>query len=407
MGVDGVAARPLRAVLFGSYDTHRPRLRILRRGLALAGDIVTECHVGVWGNLEDRSHIRTPAGYVPPALRWCAALPRLIRAYRALPSHDVVLVPYLGHADAVLAKHLTRRRNVPVVYDPYVSLFETVIGDRQIARPRSVTGRAVRMLDGKAFRAADAILVDTASHGCLMAEQLDLPMRRRFVVPVGAESEIFTRRTLPPPGRVRRVLFYGSMIPLHGIETIIRATMVLGAGRARFTLIGTGQEHAKARALAHELHADRTIDWVDRVSYERLPAEIEQADICLGIFGTSLKARSVVPNKVFQALACGRPVITADTPAMREWFTDGVDCCLVPPGDPVELAGAIDRVLADRLEQEQLAQQGYALFTSAFSPAAIGATAHRALESIIRGEGPACADDLIEGRGTRERPWGV
>ncbi|MBN1423078.1 glycosyltransferase family 4 protein [Candidatus Fermentibacteria bacterium] len=404
MGVDGVdGGRPLRVVFFGSYDTHRPRFRILRRGLSLSGDSIAECHASVWGSLEDRSHIRTPIGYLLPAIKWCSALPRLMRAYHALPPHDVVLVPYLGPGDAVIAKHVARRSRVPVVYDPYVSLYETVIGDRQMAGPRSVTGRAVRMLDVWAFRAADAILVDTSSHGNLMAEQLDLPMPRRFVVPVGAESEVFTRSPLPPRSHLHRVLFYGSMIPLHGIETIIRAIRELGDSLTRFTLIGTGQEYAKARALAKELSADRSIDWVDRVTYGRLPGEIEQADVCLGIFGGSRKAHSVVPNKVFQALACGRPVITADTPAIREWFTDGEDCILVPPGDHRGLAYAIGRVLADSTLQEQLAQKGYELFTRAFAPTAVGATAHRALEAVVSGHRPASPDCPGEQGGTQER----
>ncbi len=49
------------------------------------------------------------------------------------------------------------------------------------------------------------------------------------------------------------------------------------------------------------------------------------------------KAARVIPNKVFQALACARPVITADTPAARELLTDDVDALLVPPGDPEAL----------------------------------------------------------------------
>ena len=54
------------------------------------------------------------------------------------------------------------------------------------------------------------------------------------------------------------------------------------------------------------------------IAYEQLPAELQRAGCALGVFGTSGKAARVIPNKAFQALACGTPLVTADTPAARE-----------------------------------------------------------------------------------------
>lgn len=373
----------MHVVFYGTYDTHRPRLRVLKRGLVQSGVVVTECHASVWGELEDRSHLRGAHSYLLPGLRWCAALPRLRRLYRSLPSHDAVIVPYLGQADAVVASLLVRKRGVPLIFDPYVSLYGTFIGDRRLAEARSPVAHALRMLDAAAFRAADAVLVDTRPHGELMAAQVGVSFPPSFVVPVGAEPDIFVPQPLPGPAPVRTVLFYGWMIPLHGVETIVRAAAELRSEESvRFVLIGTGQDHAKARALAQELDADGKIEWRDRVPYGGLPAEIARADVCLGIFGTSRKAQAVVPNKVFQALAVGRPVITADTPGMREWFRDGTDCLLVPPGDHRCLSEAVRRLLRERSFQEQLAQNGHRLFLEMFHPAVIGALAREAINSV-------------------------
>ena len=60
--------------------------------------------------------------------------------------------------------------------------------------------------------------------------------------------------------------------------------------------------------------------------------------------GTSPKSARVIANKVFQALACGTPVVTGNTPAARELLHDGQSALLVPPGDPQALADAIRRV---------------------------------------------------------------
>ena len=80
--------------------------------------------------------------------------------------------------------------------------------------------------------------------------------------------------------------------------------------------------------------------------YEQLPDELHRAGCALGIFGTSDKARRVIPNKVFQALACGAPLVTADTPAARELLGDDESALLVPPGDADALAHALRRLAA-------------------------------------------------------------
>src|SRR5207248_4522783 len=109
----------------------------------------------------------------------------------------------------------------------------------------------------------------------------------------------------------------------------------------RFRIVGRGQ-------LA-PLRRERppNAEHVAWVAYERLPAELHAAGCALGIFGTSGKAQRVIPNKVFQALACGVPVVTADTPAARELLVDEESALLVPPGDPESLAAAVRRLSGD------------------------------------------------------------
>ena len=69
---------------------------------------------------------------------------------------------------------------------------------------------------------------------------------------------------------------------------------------------------------------------------------MKRADVCLGIFGTSGKAASVIPNKVFQIVASGRPLVTRDSPAIRELLAYGPPCVnLVTPGNALALADAI------------------------------------------------------------------
>jgi glycosyltransferase involved in cell wall biosynthesis len=83
------------------------------------------------------------------------------------------------------------------------------------------------------------------------------------------------------------------------------------------------------------------------VPYERLGEEVAAAAICLGAFGTSEKASRVVPNKVWQAMAAARPVVTADTPGVREVLRGDREAVLVPAGDAAALAAALARLAGD------------------------------------------------------------
>ena len=70
------------------------------------------------------------------------------------------------------------------------------------------------------------------------------------------------------------------------------------------------------------------------------------ADICLGIFGVSNKARRVISNKVWECLAVGRPIITGNGEGARSILKHGYHCLLVPHGDSKSIANALCR-LAD------------------------------------------------------------
>jgi glycosyltransferase involved in cell wall biosynthesis len=82
-------------------------------------------------------------------------------------------------------------------------------------------------------------------------------------------------------------------------------------------------------------------DWV---AYDELPARLADCDVALGIFGTTSKARMVIPTKVYQAAAAGRAVVSADTPALREVFTPGEDVLTVHAGDHMGLAAMLRRL---------------------------------------------------------------
>jgi glycosyltransferase involved in cell wall biosynthesis len=286
------------------------------------------------------------------------------------PRADVVIVGYLGHVDVLLARALTRR---PVVLNALLSLHDTVVHDRGLAAERSVASRFLRGLDRLACRAADLVLLDTRAHIDYFRAEFGLPAERFHRVLVGSDRAAGPAAAKPPGSRCR-ALFVGTFIPLHGVEAILQAAARLQASDAPVTvrLIGRGQESATIadRVRRSGLSRVELVDrWISAGEYER---ELAGADICLGIFGATAKAQRVIPSKVYDALAAGRPIITADTPAARELLTHGEDAWLCRPADGAALADAILILAQDAALRARLAQGARRTYETRCSPEVIG-----------------------------------
>jgi glycosyltransferase involved in cell wall biosynthesis len=352
------------ACLFGTYDRPHSANRLLRLALADAGWPVIECHVPLWEETRDKGHryFGVPS-LARLGVRYAAAATRLVGRWRTLGGPPpLVIVGFGGHLDVLLARWLCRSR-AGLVFAPLVSLSETMVEDRGVVTAGSVASRALATLDRATLRAADLVLIDTAAHADYLVE-LGAPRERVVVWHLGVEPEFLP---LPPPRPVgRRVLFYGRHLPLHGVDTIVAAAALLGE-RAEFVVIGNGPERARVEGLARA--AGARLCWRDEVPLATLPDELAAARVVLGVFGAGHKAAMVVPNKVYQAAAAGRPLVTRDGPGLREVLRPGEHCLVCPPADPAALAAAIERLLADPDLAERLGRAARAHVVGRFAPA--------------------------------------
>jgi len=336
-----------RVIFWGTYDLSKPRTRILRDGLRDIGVDVVEIHADVWPKHADKSQI-SKLTMIFALLRALANYPLLVWRYLLTPKHDVVIVPYLGQFDVLFLWLFARLRGRPIVWDMFLSLYDTIVNDRQIAHKWSPPSMFLWMVEWLSCRAANIVLMDTQAHAAHISRLFSVPPDRTSAVPVGVELDAFARQPAPEPhGGRARILFYGQLIPLHGVDTILKAALSERGQKSDWRIIGKGQHQqliADALAAQHAPH----VQWDAWVQYEDLKSAIVDADICLGIFGSSEKAASVVPNKVYQCLSVGRSVITRASRAMTEVFPDlNPGLRLVPHSDADELLDAIDALKAD------------------------------------------------------------
>ena len=353
----------MRVLYFGTYERSYPRNAQSIAAMRAAGIEVVERHVPVWEREEHKWQARAGA-----AARLGAAQLRLLRAGRA-GDFDVVVVGYPGHLDLPAARRVAAGR--PVVFNPLVSLADTFVGDRARFGAGSLAARALEEVDRRAFRASDLVVADTDANADFLARLARLPRNRFAVCFVGAEERLFQPGWRAPDRFT--CLFVGKLIPLHGVETVLEAAARVP--ELAFRVVGSGQRE--------RLLADRppNVEWVPWVPYEQLPGELHRASCALGVFGTSGKAARVIPNKAFQALACGTPLVTAETPAARELLVNGESALLVPAGRPDALATAIRRLASQPDLAQRLAVGGRSAFERRASERVLGVRWRELLDS--------------------------
>lgn len=330
---------------FGHFDPGYSRNRIMRKALTRAG-----------------ASVQVVTDERPFATRSRA----LVRGARR-ESADAVLVAFPGHADVGLARLAGVGRRTPVIFDAFVSLYESAVGDRKTVRRGSPGAYRYALEDWLASAMATRVVLDTETHAQYFADVTRVPRRRFRRIWLGADDDVMRPRASPDPSRFR-VFVYASFIALHGLEHVVSAAHILERQDedVAFTVVGDGDGRPEIERIVRALGVT-SIEFVGWQPYASLPEIMGRHHVCLGIFGTSGKAGRVIPNKVFDALAVERPVITADTPAAREALVHGRDAWLCAPGSGEALADALLRLRDDPQLRSTVAAAGHRLFEERFS----------------------------------------
>jgi len=142
----------------------------------------------------------------------------------------------------------------------------------------------------------------------------------------------------------RTVMFYFGELHLHrGIDVAIRATAILRrtGNQPLLVLAGRGVHERSLRRLAAEAGVGDSVSFEGWVEPHLLPSYIANADVALVPYHTSEHTNTTLPNKLFDYMAHGKPVVVSDAaPLARVVRTEG--CGVVfRSGDAVSLAEAV------------------------------------------------------------------
>jgi glycosyltransferase involved in cell wall biosynthesis len=359
--------QPLRVCYFGTYRENYSRNQMMIAGLRLNGAIVIECHQTLWHGIEDR--VRVVSGeWLKPNFWWrvISAYWQLLKTFIKVGDYDVLVVGYPGPFDIFLARILSIFKRKPLVWDVFMSIYLISV-ERGLDKKNRFSTKLIHLVEGKALQLPTMLILDTKEYVNWFTKNYHIPPERFRLVPTGADNRIFFPLTQSTVADNKfHILYSGTFIPNHGVMYIVEAARLLSNEPAiNFEFIGNGPDREKAMEFAaqNKLTNVEFVEWMDK---EQLMKHMNQADICLGAFGTTPQSLMTVQNKIFEAVAIGKPLISGDSPAIRQVFTHGENIFLCDRASGSALAEAILTLWKDRPLREIISRNGYELFTEKY-----------------------------------------
>lgn len=261
----------------------------------------------------------------------------------------VVLTRDLGLAAWLL--QLPKSRRSPVVYESH-GIADVVAAEMPalLGKPESApTPAKLRRLarrEQRVWSHASAYVTITRA----LADDLSARFGTRrdvFVIPDGARTP---DSVLPPDPAAPFVAGYaGHLYPWKGVDVFLHALahtpsiggLIVGGHPGESDL-------ARVQQLAKNLGLSDRVTITGLVPPSEVRARLSRASaLVLPNTASAISERYTSPLKLFEYLTMGRPIVASDLPAIREVLTDGRDALLVPPGDPVALAAALERLARD------------------------------------------------------------
>ncbi len=157
----------------------------------------------------------------------------------------------------------------------------------------------------------------------------------------------------PAPVPVPDGSFVAMYVGAHGtyssLETVLGAAEALRADTSiRFVLVGGGDRKAHLQDEARRRGLDN-LTFVDPVPKRDVPAWLARADVCLLPYQDRALFAGALPNKTFDYMGAGRPIVAAVPPGELSRLIERAGCGMaIPPEEPAAMAGAIAALAADR-----------------------------------------------------------
>lgn len=352
----------LRVLMLGAFDLEYSRNYVVRAGL-------------------ERTGFRVDYHVIPTSLRTLRRAIEVVRFFPQRGQYDIVFIPMGNQLSAPVYWLLSKLRNQRILLDYFLGIMDAREGRKTATS--TFKAQLYRWVDQ--FNITRMVsITDTLAHRQAFIDLLGVSPLDMRVIPVGMKDNVFQPSPLPENTDTVLVQFVGNFLPVSGCDIILRAAARLKEHQSiRFQMIGGGKIFQELAELSRELDLPN-LEFLGHIGHPEVVERMRGSSILLGVFGALYKTSYVIPNKVYEGLALGRPMITAEAPAVHEFFTPGEHLITVPPGNPQALADAILRLAQSPEERQRLGQAGAARVQQAYLPQHIGRQLAELIEELLK-----------------------
>ncbi len=235
------------------------------------------------------------------------------------------------------------------------------------------------------YRHADRIMVNSPG---FTAHVIERGGRDVVLVPNGADPSMFDPagkgtafRTANGIGDEFVAMYAGAHGMSNDLSVLLDAAALLTDKNIRIVLVGDGKEKPALQQRAQELHLDNLM-FAPAVPKSGMSAALAAADACIAILKPLDEYKTTYPNKVFDYMAAGRPVVLAIDGVIRHVVEQAQCGIFVEPGNARQMADAIRWLAQDPVTSRDMGLNGRQFLESHFSREAIGEKLVMVLESL-------------------------
>ncbi len=245
---------------------------------------------------------------------------------------DVVYLPPMNSRFIKSAFWAAKTFNKKLIVEMYISIYDTFVKDQKVLKGKQIkpgSRQAKGMFDKDVLALTKSdFLIHTANHELSYWEKLlniKIAPEKVFIAPNFNVSRLVYQRKIQPDSNLN-ICWWGTFIPLHGLENILQAMKILQANQVKFTCNLFGTDNSLFKMYDQKIKQEQLEDCVflrKDLSFadNSLPKYlVDNCDLALGIFGNTDKAYNTVPNKLIEALSMGIPTLTMKSTALKEFF---------------------------------------------------------------------------------------